>query len=89
MRKVVPAGLFKYDYKSVSKRNLDMAKLSVFIDILAGDLPLPDNARPHKLAGKYVGTWECHVEPDWLLIYEYQENRLLLRRTGTHADLFR
>jgi len=89
VRKVVPTSLFKKDYKRVSKRNLKMAKLSTYIDTLAKDLPLPENARPHKLVGKYIGTWECHVEPDWLLIYEYQENKLLLRRTGTHADLFK
>jgi len=50
---------------------------------------LPKNARPHKLVGKYIGAWECHVEPDWLLIYAYQENKLLLRRTGIHVALFK
>ena len=89
MRKVIPTRLFKKDYKRVLKRNLEIAKLGAYIDTLAQDLPLPENAHPHKLRGKYVGTWECHVEPDWLLIYEYQEDKLFLRRTGTHADLFK
>ncbi len=89
MRKIVPTNLFKKDYKRISKRHLDIAKLGDVIDALAGDVPLQQNARPHKLTGKYIGTWECHIEPDWLLIYEYQEECLLLRRTGTHADLFK
>ena len=65
-----------------------MGKLGRYIDAIADDTPLPTSARPHKLVGKYTGTWECHIEPDWLLIYEYEEDNLLLRRTGTHADLF-
>ena len=89
MRAVVWTNAFKKDYKLISKRHLNTGKLRVVVEALANDVALPESARPHKLVGNYIGTWECHIEADWLLIYEYAENELILRRTGTHTDLFR
>jgi mRNA interferase YafQ len=51
--------------------------------------PLPASARPHPLKGEWEGYWECHVAPDWLLIYKHSDIELMLARTGTHSDLFK
>jgi len=56
--------------------------------MLAVDGELPAGYRAHKLSGEWKGVWECHIEPDWLLIYEVTANELVLIRTGTHRDLF-
>jgi mRNA interferase YafQ len=56
--------------------------------MLAYGHELPARCRPHKLVGNYAGCWECHIDPDWLLIYQYENTTLKLLRTGTHADLF-
>ena len=88
MRKIVRTSLFKRDYKRIKRRGYGEQKLVDILQLLAEDEPLPQICRPHKLAGKYTGLWECHISPDWLLIYEYAEKELILRRTGTHADLF-
>lgn len=89
MREIVKTTLFKKDYKRIKKRRFPE---SVFVEVLlqlAADSSLPSRCRPHKLSGEYAGLWECHISPDWLLIYEYQEGELILRRTGTHSDLFK
>ncbi|MDD9909610.1 MAG: type II toxin-antitoxin system YafQ family toxin [Ahrensia sp.] len=80
---------FRRDTKRCIKRGLDMKRFRVFLQLLENDTPLPPAARPHLLKGQYSGYWECHIAPDWLLIYSYlDEDTLLLYRTGTHADLF-
>lgn len=53
------------------------------------DSTLPVKYRAHKLTWEYKWYWECHIEPDWLLIYEILDDEIVLRRTGTHSDLFR
>ena len=58
------------------------------VEKLAMDIGLDQSNRPHKLVGNYVGKWECHIEPDWLLIYEILDDVVILYRTGTHTDLF-
>lgn len=58
------------------------------VELLAEDGALSAAYRPHKLSGEWKGVWECHIEPDWLLIYDVTPNEVLLIRTGTHADLF-
>ena len=88
MKQVVYSTQFKKDYKRITKRGYRLEKLPSTIRLLAGDKPLPKSYRPHKLSGDYAGFWECHIEPDWLLVYEYTDNELHLRRTGTHSDLF-
>ncbi len=79
---------FKKDYKVAVKRNKDLSKLLSIITDLQQGKPLPAKNKNHKLKGNYSGSWECHIEPDWLLIYELTKVELILVRTGTHADLF-
>ena len=89
MRALKTTNAFKRDYKRIVKRGYAPAKLERIIHLLATDQDLPRSARPHKLTGNYDQFWECHIEPDWLLIYELVDGGLLvLRRTGSHADLF-
>lgn len=81
---------FRKDYKSILKRGYDIRKLSEVIAMLADEQSLPAKYRDHSLAGKYSNQRECHIMPDWLLIYEIDHGELLLvlTRTGTHSDLF-
>ena len=80
---------FKKDFKSCMKRGYNMNLLQQVIDILRIPAALPEKNHDHKLAGDRSIYRECHILPDWLLIYRYEENILLLDRTGSHADLFR
>ena len=81
---------FEKDLKRAKKRGYDMALLTAVIRILASGQALPERYKDHSLAGNYSGCRECHITPDWLLIYEICENDLILylTRTGTHSDLF-
>lgn len=79
---------FKKDFKACVKRRYKMELLQQIIDILRIPDTLPPKNIDHSLAGNYVGYRECHIAPDWLLIYRIDNNELLLYRTGTHADLF-
>lgn len=79
---------FKKDFKSVTKRAKDLGKLESIIYALQNSQTLPPKNRNHKLKGDYVGCWECHIEPDWLLIYILTQKELILVRTGSHSDLF-
>lgn len=88
MKEIVRTSTFKKDYKRIKRRNFPEQKLVSVLLALAQDIPLPKNCRPHKLVGEYLGLWECHISADWLLIYEFNDDELVLRRTGTHADLF-
>lgn len=79
---------FKKDFKTCVKRRWDMELLQQVIDTLKIPDALPQKNMDHSLTGNYSGRRECHVAPDWLLIYKQDEKELLLYRTGTHADLF-
>ncbi|MBQ3583175.1 MAG: type II toxin-antitoxin system YafQ family toxin [Lachnospiraceae bacterium] len=79
---------FKKDFKTCMKRNYKIALLQQVIDILRIPDTLPVKNKDHSLSGNYSGYRECHIEPDWLLIYQQVGNELLLYRTGTHSDLF-
>ncbi len=79
---------FKKDFKACVKRHYKLDLLQQIIDILRIPDTLPQKNADHSLAGDYTGYRECHVTPDWLLIYRVDGNELLLYRTGTHADLF-
>ncbi|MCP3852770.1 MAG: type II toxin-antitoxin system YafQ family toxin [Gammaproteobacteria bacterium] len=89
MRIVSYFNQFKKDHKPIKKRGLDESKLQEFVMKLAKDEPLPESARPYKLGGQYVDMWDAHIAPDWILIYEIDDEDLILRRTGTHTDLFK
>lgn len=88
MLKVKDSGQFKKDYKRCIKRGLNMNLLKIVVFTLAIPSVLPQNNQDHDLKGKYKGFRECHIAPDWLLIYRYNGQYLELSRTGTHSDLF-
>ncbi|MEI8300841.1 MAG: type II toxin-antitoxin system YafQ family toxin [Chlamydiota bacterium] len=79
---------FKKDLKLSKKRGKDLGKLEKIVDLLLKEHPLLENHRDHFLSGNYKDHRECHIEPDWLLIYLKSQTILTLVRTGTHADLF-
>lgn len=81
---------FKKDYKKCEKRGLDMKLLQDVLGMLLNEQPLPGKNHDHALTGNYSGFRECHIMPDWLLIYMIQNDVLILTasRTGTHSDLF-
>lgn len=82
---------FKRDYKRIVKRGgYDTRLLEQVIELLAEQKPLPEKFRDHDLTGNYKGCRECHIQPDWLLVYEVNNDELILYliRTGSHSDLF-
>ena len=81
---------FKRDYKRIKKRGYNIRLLEQVITLLAEGQELPASYRDHALTGDYSGCRECHIAPDWLLVYEVLQDELLLylTRTGTHSDLF-
>lgn len=81
---------FKKDYKLMLKRGMNAAQFETVVELLRRCQPLPERYRDHDLSGDYAGFRECHILPDWLLVYRVEEDRLLLTlfRTGTHSDLF-
>ena len=82
--------LFKKDFKLAMKRGLNIELLENIIALLSMGEPLPEKIKDHALTGNWVGHRECHILPDWLLIYRIEDNVLVLTlaRTGTHSDLF-
>ena len=90
MLKIVASNQFKKDLKLAKKRGLNIENLTKVVTILAEEKTLEDKYRDHNLTGNYRGFRECHIEPDWLLIYriEADELELFLFRTGSHSDLF-
>ena len=85
-----PTTKFQKDLKRAQKRGYDIGLLTEVIRKLAAGEPLPAKNKDHPLSGDYVGCRECHITPDWLLIYETTDKELVLYllRTGTHSDLF-
>ena len=79
---------FKKDFKTCVKRGYKMSLLQQAIDTLRIPAQLPLKNKDHNLSGNYSGYRECHIEPDWLLIYKQTDDELRLDRTGTHTDLF-
>lgn len=80
----------KKDAKLMKKRGKDMSKLTDVLDLLAAGKLLPPNFKDHQLTGDMKDFRECHIEPDWLLIYQFHDDVLILTATGTgtHSDLF-
>lgn len=81
---------FKKDYKAIMKRGYNPKLLEIVLDLLCIEQVLPPQYRDHPLSGNYEGHRECHITPDWLLIYKIEKSilTLTLTRTGTHSDLF-
>lgn len=90
MYKIKPTSKFQKDLKKISKRGYDLSLLKNVINILAREEELPAKYKDHPLKGNFVNCRECHITPDWLLIYEKTEDKLYLylTRTGTHSDLY-
>lgn len=90
MLKLVTTSKFRKDYKLVKKRGYPIKVLEEVLDKLLTGEPLDEKYSDHALVGNYIGFRECHIQPDWLLIYSIENDKLILTasRTGTHADLF-
>ncbi len=82
--------MFKKDFKRIKKRGYDISRLEKIVELLANEVPLPEQFKDHNLSGNYNGFRECHIAPDWLLIYQVNNNELVLvlSRTGSHSELF-
>ncbi len=87
---IVLTSMFKKDLKSAKKRGYDLSLLNNVVNTLAMGQPLAEKYKDHSLIGNYKGCRECHITPDWILIYEISDGELFLylTRTGTHSDLF-
>jgi len=83
--------MFEKEFAKCAKRDLDMDALGVVVQILEHVGKLPRNYKPHRLLGNYKGFWECHIKPDWLLLWRQNDHIKVIElvRTGTHSDLFR
>ena len=88
MRIPIRGSKFRRDVKLAQRRGKDMSKLRVLILLLIEGTPLPPRYKDHPLSGDWEHHRDCHIEPDWLLLYKIDGNDLYLVRTGTHADLF-
>ena len=92
MRLIDSTNQFEKDARLMRKRGKNIAKLRAIVQRLANDEPLETRYHDHPLSGNYQNRRECHIEPDWLLIYKLDEldnsSALILERTGTHSDLF-
>ncbi len=86
--KITQTTQFKKDVKRQRKRDKDVEKLLEVVDLLISGNEMPDSLRDHALTGDWKGWRDCHIEPDWLLIYKITSDELTLGRTGTHSDLF-
>lgn len=87
---IKPTNKFKKDLKTIQKRGYNLDLLTEVIRRLASGEKLPEKNKDHLLTGNFAGCRECHIAPDWLLIYEIDDGSLFLylTRTGTHSDLF-
>jgi len=89
MKTVRRTSRFKRDVKRMQRQGRELEKLKRVLETLVKGEPLAERYRDHVLVGQYKGTRECHIEPDWLLIYELAETEIVLIRTGSHSDLFK
>lgn len=90
MLTLVTTNQFKKDLKHIKKRGLALSKLEAVLNCLLEEQTLDPKHRDHALVGNYIGFRECHIEPDWLLVYAIDKGQLILTasRTGSHSDLF-
>ena len=92
MYELKPTGQFRKDLRLCERRGCNLQSLKTVLEYLKNNGQVPADYLPHKLVGRnYKGFWECHIQPDWLLVYDVQEAVCLvaLVRTGTHSDLFK
>lgn len=90
MLKIRVHRLFKKDLKQIERRGYNLDLLRTTVSFLAEQKTLPEKYKDHRLTGDYTGYRECHITPDWLLVYRIDRDQLILvlTRTGTHSDLF-
>lgn len=79
---------FEKDLRRIEKQGKGLDKLEAIVDLLQAQQLLPARCRPHALRGNWSGHWDCHTQPDWLLLYKVTNTGLILVRTGSHAELF-
>jgi len=89
MREPKLTNIFKKDMKRQKKRGKPKEKLLTIMETICRDGNAPKECRPHNLVGNFANRRECHIEPDWLLIYVVEEEKVTFYRTGTHSDIFR
>ncbi len=80
---------FKKDFKRMMRRNKNEDELWYIVDKLLNKKPLPSKCQDHSLSGKWKKRRDCHIEPDWVLIYYVRKDDLILERTGSHSDIFK
>lgn len=88
MRKPEFTGAFHRDIKIAKKRKKDMKKMEIFMRLMIEGSPIPEKYKTHPLKGEYTDYLDSHIEPDWLIIYRIENDRVLFARTGSHSDLF-
>jgi len=89
MLKLLTTKRFEKDFEKLIRSGKDTGKLKNVVVHLLVPEPLESKYRNHKLRGEYQDRWECHIEPDWLLIYKKTAEEIILERTGSHSELFR
>ena len=91
MYTLITTNQFEKDLKRCIKRGFPMEELRIVLNILVESGSLPAKYKPHKLSGNHAGEWECHIKPDWLLVWEQNdiELTLLMLNTGSHSDIFK
>lgn len=80
---------FKKDFKKISVQGKDIEKLGMVVDVLLSGNKLDTKYRDHSLGGKWKNHRDCHIEPDWILVYKLTKDSLILERTGSHSELFK
>lgn len=88
MRELRVTTQFKKDLKKAKRRGKSRSKIERIIEKIVAGEPLDQRDKPHRLSGDWAPCWECHIEPDWLLIWDEDADSVTLIRTGTHSDLF-
>ncbi len=90
MYQIITTKQFERSLKKCIKRGFKIEKFKTVLSLLASTGSLPQKYKPHKLSGEFHKAWECHIEPDWLLVWEQNDDSLvlLLLQTGTHSDIF-
>ena len=89
MRTIHETSRFRRDLKKLKKQRKDLEKLKEVVLVLLSGRPLESRCRDHALIGPWQGSHDCHIEPDWLLIYRLESDNLFLERTGSHSELFK
>jgi mRNA interferase YafQ len=89
MKAIFQTRQFKKDFERIKKQDKDLSRLKDVISAIANHEALEQRHRDHALSGNWSGSRDCHIEPDWILIYRVDGEHLFLERTGSHSDLFR